>query len=79
MVKRIRFCYYCKIYTLKEHCPICRRKTIIRKPPRFGPEDVYGEYRRKMKKELGIYLSRELEKYMFEHNISLQEGNQEEQ
>ncbi len=65
MVRQIKYCPYCRIYTLKDNCPLCGRKTIVRKPPKFGPEDPYGEYRRKMKKELGIYLSRELEEYMF--------------
>ena len=66
MPKQIKYCPYCKIYTLKDNCPLCNKPTIIRKPPKFGPEDPYGEYRRKMKKELGIYLSRELELVMYQ-------------
>ncbi len=35
-----------------ENCPKCRKKTIPAKPPKYSPEDKYGEYRRKMKKLL---------------------------
>ncbi len=46
----IRYCTYCKIYTMKEICKICGRETIVKKPPRFSPQDRYGKYRRYLKK-----------------------------
>ncbi|AJC72091.1 ribosome biogenesis protein Nop10 [Thermococcus guaymasensis DSM 11113] len=52
---RIRKCPECGRYTLKEICPVCGAKTKVAHPPRFSPEDPYGEYRRRWKREvLGI-------------------------
>ncbi|KUH33746.1 RNA-protein complex protein Nop10 [Thermococcus indicus] len=52
---RIRKCPGCGRYTLKEICPVCGEKTKVAHPPRFSPEDPYGEYRRRLKREqLGI-------------------------
>ncbi len=48
----IRKCPKCKRYTLKEFCPVCGEKTIEAIPPKFSPEDRYGEYRRKLKREV---------------------------
>ncbi|HDI31646.1 MAG TPA: RNA-protein complex protein Nop10 [Thermofilum sp.] len=45
----IRKCISCNRYTLKETCPYCGGKTRSPHPPKFSPEDRYGEYRRKMK------------------------------
>ena len=45
----IRYCVRCREYTLHEKCPICGMKTINPHPPRFSPEDRWGEYRRKEK------------------------------
>jgi H/ACA ribonucleoprotein complex subunit 3 len=45
--------YYCKkciIYTLYQTCKKCNEKTISKNPPRFSPQDPYGNYRRKLKK-----------------------------
>jgi H/ACA ribonucleoprotein complex subunit 3 len=39
-------------YTMQINCPKCNKKTISKKPPRFSPQDHYGEYRRKLKKSL---------------------------
>ena len=47
----MRYCESCKSYTLEEHCPSCGRKTRGVGPARFSPQDPYGEYRRKLKKE----------------------------
>lgn len=33
-------------YTLQERCPDCGSETRPADPPRFSPEDPYGEYRR---------------------------------
>ncbi|MBP1912182.1 RNA-protein complex protein Nop10 [Thermococcus stetteri] len=49
---RIRKCPNCGRYTLKEICPVCGSKTKVAHPPRFSPEDPYGEYRRRLKREL---------------------------
>ena len=52
---RIKKCPKCGGYTLKEVCPVCEEKTKSAHPPKFSPEDPYGEYRRRLKKEmLGI-------------------------
>ncbi|MFH0859728.1 MAG: RNA-protein complex protein Nop10 [Candidatus Altiarchaeota archaeon] len=41
-------CEKCGEYTLKSACPKCgaRAKTVV--PPKYSPEDKYGEYRRRM-------------------------------
>ncbi len=44
-------CKNCEIYTLQEKCPSCGEKTVSPHPPKFSPEDPYGKYRRKLKKE----------------------------
>ena len=52
---KIKKCPRCGKYTLKEICPLCGEKTKLAHPPKFSPEDPYGEYRRRLKKEmLGI-------------------------
>lgn len=49
-MKKIMKCLNCKSYTLSEKCPECGAKTVDPKPPKFSPEDKYGEYRRKQKR-----------------------------
>lgn len=44
-------CKSCGIYTLKGECLECGGKVVSPHPPKFSPEDPYGEYRRKLKKE----------------------------
>jgi len=46
----IFYCKNCDLYTLDEKCNVCKKKTISNIPPRFSPQDHYGEYRRKLKK-----------------------------
>ncbi len=46
----IRKCKSCERYTLKESCPHCGHPTMMALPPRYSPEDRYGDYRRKLKK-----------------------------
>ncbi len=57
-MKRILKCTKCKGYTLKEKCPKCSEKTITVAPPKYSPEDKYGQYRRQIKlpqyKEQGL-------------------------
>ncbi len=49
-MKKIRKCENCNIYTLAEKCDRCGGKTINPAPPKYSPEDKYGDYRRKQKK-----------------------------
>ena len=49
-MKNLRYCNKCNEYKLSEICSICNVKTISKYPPRFSPQDNYGEYRRKLKK-----------------------------
>jgi len=37
------------MYTLKDICPRCNQSTVSTFPPRFSPEDRWGEYRRREK------------------------------
>ena len=37
-------------YAMKEKCSKCGSQAINPKPPKFSPEDKFGEYRRKAKK-----------------------------
>ncbi len=50
-MKKIKKCPSCSSYTLRSHCKDCDVETINPKPPKFSPEDKYGEYRRKQKKK----------------------------
>jgi len=50
---RLRKCRGCGVYTLREECPNCGKKTSSPHPPRFSPEDRYGKYRRLMRMEAG--------------------------
>lgn len=44
----MRKCPECGTYTFKESCPKCSTRTESPLPPRFSPQDKYGEYRRRM-------------------------------
>jgi H/ACA ribonucleoprotein complex subunit 3 len=46
-MKSIKKCTKCKKYTLKDVCCV---KTINSLPYKYSPEDKYGAYRRKVKK-----------------------------
>lgn len=52
MKLEIKLCTHCKIFTLKDACPSCNKKTLSPKPAKYSPDDKYGEYRRKYKKLL---------------------------
>jgi H/ACA ribonucleoprotein complex subunit 3 len=43
-------CPNCKSYGLREKCS-CGATRAKPKPPKYSPEDKYGEYRRKFKEE----------------------------
>ncbi len=51
-MKEIRICPNCRTYTFKEICPKCGAKTVRVIPPKFSPEDKWGDYRRRMKREI---------------------------
>ena len=44
-------CRACGRYTLQEACPACGGPAGNPMPPRYSPEDRYGAYRRKLKRE----------------------------
>ena len=48
MGKTILKCTKCAKYVLSELCE-CGGKAVTPKPPKYSPEDKYGEYRRKVK------------------------------
>lgn len=45
-MKHLLKCNSCKLYTMKEACPECKKKTSPIKPPKYSPEDKYAKYRR---------------------------------
>ena len=47
-MKHILKCQDCGKYTLSEKCS-CGGKAIENKPPKYSPEDKYGDYRRRVK------------------------------
>jgi len=47
-------CTKCKVYTLETKCPKCKSETIRPLPPKYSPEDKYGEYRRKYKQAKNV-------------------------
>ncbi len=49
-MKHILKCSECEQYTMKEVCG-CGGSVIMAKPPKYSPEDKYGHYRRKVKKQ----------------------------
>jgi len=46
---KMKKCIKCNVYTLKDKCPKCGKKTTSPRPPKFSPEDKYGKYRRAAK------------------------------
>ncbi|HIH91950.1 TPA: ribosome biogenesis protein [Candidatus Woesearchaeota archaeon] len=48
-MKRLMFCPDCRKYTLKDACSCGARSTSPR-PPKYSPQDLYAEYRRKAKR-----------------------------
>ncbi len=45
----IKRCPACGMYTLSGLCPKCQEKTLGSAPPRYSPEDKYGDVRRSEK------------------------------
>lgn len=48
----LRKCPSCKEYTLRAQCPKCGGATFMPMPAKYSPDDKYGEYRRRLKKEM---------------------------
>ena len=48
----LRKCSACRAYTLGEACPKCGGATFMPLPARYSPEDKYGEYRRRLKRDI---------------------------
>ncbi|MFX1367753.1 MAG: RNA-protein complex protein Nop10 [Promethearchaeota archaeon] len=49
---KLRKCAKCDIYTLSENkCPKCGDAVSVPHPPKYSPQDRYGEYRRKAKRK----------------------------
>lgn len=51
-MEHLHYCKNCKKYTLEQSCSICKRETTLPRPPKYSPEDKYGEYRRQIKREI---------------------------
>ncbi|MGQ4890908.1 MAG: RNA-protein complex protein Nop10 [Candidatus Njordarchaeia archaeon] len=53
MPQLLRKCPKCNRYTLKSDvCPVCGTPVVSAHPPKFSPIDKYGEYRRRLKKQI---------------------------
>ena len=46
----MRRCRECGRYTLGDACPECGVATAIPLPPKYSPEDRFGDYRRRLKR-----------------------------
>jgi len=42
----------CGRYTLQDTCPECGSGVDVLIPPRYSPEDRFGKYRRRAKREM---------------------------
>ena len=49
----LRKCPMDGTYTLKDQCPKCGGTTLMPMPAKYSPDDKYGVYRRRLKKEMG--------------------------
>ncbi|MEK6986825.1 MAG: RNA-protein complex protein Nop10 [Candidatus Thermoplasmatota archaeon] len=47
----LKKCLACGRYTLQDACPSCGGRAGNPMPPRYSPEDRYGVYRRRLKRE----------------------------
>jgi len=48
----LRKCPACGRYTLRGQCPECGGTTLMPMPAKYSPGDRYGEYRRRLKREM---------------------------
>lgn len=42
-------CTACRTYTFKATCPQCGQRAASPIPPKYSPEDRYGDYRRRLR------------------------------
>jgi H/ACA ribonucleoprotein complex subunit 3 len=48
-------CTNCEVYTLNQkQCPKCGGPVVDPKPPKYSPQDKYGDYRRKAKRKASL-------------------------
>ncbi|MFQ5832747.1 MAG: RNA-protein complex protein Nop10 [Candidatus Thorarchaeota archaeon] len=53
---RLFKCRACGHYTLESRdCPRCGESVVTPHPPKYSPQDRYGEYRRKAKKRARLH------------------------
>ncbi len=50
-MKKLKVCRKCWIYTFKDRCPKCSKKTETPHPPKYSPVDKWGKYRRRILEE----------------------------
>lgn len=50
-MRHILKCVGCGQYTMEGACPKCGSKTVGIKPQKYSPDDKYGDYRRKAKRD----------------------------
>lgn len=48
--KHILRCQQCRTFTMKAQCS-CGGTAVLIVPPKYSPEDKYGDYRRKVKRQ----------------------------
>jgi len=51
MAEHIRKCMDDQRYTLEKNCPLCKKETIMPRPPKFSLQDKYASLRRESKKK----------------------------
>lgn len=51
-MKHIMKCPNCGRYTMKAVCDNCGEKTVTPVPPKYSPDDKFGEYRRRAKRQM---------------------------
>jgi len=49
---KMKKCKECFVYTFKEKCPKCGKRTSDPSPSSYSPEDKYGKYRRMEKRKI---------------------------
>ena len=47
----LKHCAVCDDYTLQDICPRCGGDARPNRPAKYSPEDPYGDYRRRLKKQ----------------------------
>ncbi|MCW1292673.1 MAG: nucleolar RNA-binding Nop10p family protein [Candidatus Rehaiarchaeum fermentans] len=47
-MRRIKYCFDCKLYTLEDKCPKCGKETIVNSPLRYSTNEILVKYRREI-------------------------------